>query len=167
MRIRPIDILIPGVCGLVVFLAMSGKLANRAINPPTGGVRAAGGDQGGLISDLRPLFKAMAWVESRNNRLAYNTEEKAAGLYQIKPMYIRDINRILGGTYYTLADRYNPRKCEKMMQIYWGYYATPERLGRVPTIEDLARLHKGVGNFRNNKAVSDKYWNDIKERMAK
>ena len=48
-------------------------------------------------------------VESEFDSLAYNNTADAAGIIQIRPIYVEDVNRIQG-TEYTLEDRYSPVK---------------------------------------------------------
>jgi len=87
------------------------------------------------------LLSAMIIVESGGNNAAYNPDEEAAGCLQIRPIFVQDINRILGRAEFTLDDRWDERRSRRMAIIYWTHYAAEERLGRPPTIEDLARIH--------------------------
>jgi soluble lytic murein transglycosylase-like protein len=62
------------------------------------------------------LLKAVIYVESRGNPLAYNKKEKAAGIIQMRPVMVRHINR-LSPEKFTLKDRYNPDKAIRMFHI--------------------------------------------------
>jgi soluble lytic murein transglycosylase-like protein len=105
--------------------------------------------------DMNRLLAAIAQVESSGNPLAYNKKENAAGLYQIRPIYLRDVNRILGQETYTLADRFDPVKAQAIVTIYLAHY------GKGKTLEQLARIHNG-GNSGDKKASTLKYWQKVK-----
>ena len=44
-------------------------------------------------------------VESGNDTLAYNAKENAAGCLQIRPIMVREVNRLLGKDSFKLKDR--------------------------------------------------------------
>ena len=83
------------------------------------------------------LLRAISQVESGGNAAAHNESEDAAGLYQIRPIYVADVNRILGREEYTLADRFNPERANEMVKIYLTHY------GKGLTVLDMARIHNG------------------------
>lgn len=108
----------------------------------------AGGDRAGIF------FAALAAVESGGEPAAYNARERAAGLYQIRPIYLDDVNRMLKacdanearpGTRkrYFLRDRLDPAAAREIVTIYISHYCTAARLGRPVTILDAARIHNG------------------------
>lgn len=102
------------------------------------------------------LLDAIAWVESKGNIVAFNAEEDAAGLFQIRPIYLRDVNRILGYDKYTLEDRYNPEKSREMVKVYLNHYAARK------TLKAIARIHNG-GPRGDEKQCTLKYWEKVKE----
>ena len=53
------------------------------------------------------MVYAFAMVESRGNDTAYNAKENAVGLLQIRPIMVREANRIAGEDIYTLDDRWD------------------------------------------------------------
>ena len=57
---------------------------------------------------LFAMAEAFAWVESRGNHMAYNEKEDAVGLLQIRPIMVREANRLIGEDAFTLADRWEP-----------------------------------------------------------
>ena len=57
---------------------------------------------------LWAMAEAFAWVESKGNHMAYNEKEDAVGLLQIRPIMVREANRLLGEEAFTLADRWEP-----------------------------------------------------------
>ena len=67
---------------------------------------------------LRALLNAQKYVESRGDSMAYNARENAAGVLQIRPIFLSELNRQLklnGKDYqYTLRDRFSEKKSEKI-----------------------------------------------------
>ena len=57
---------------------------------------------------LWAMAEAFAWVESKGDHMAYNEREDAVGLLQIRPIMVREANRLLGEEAFTLADRWEP-----------------------------------------------------------
>lgn len=118
---------------------------------------------------LRPLFNAIAYVESRDDFLAEGPGGEL-GLYQLTTVYIDDVNRILqwrhiNGRNYTYADRYDPKLCEEMMVIYWEHYTGCVHLVRDADWSDLARIHYGGPNgHKSGRTIH--YWNRIETRLA-
>ena len=59
--------------------------------------------------NIEPLIEAMIMVESRGNDSAYSKKEEAVGCLQIRPIMVREVNRILeiqkSDLRYTLDDR--------------------------------------------------------------
>ena len=74
--------------------------------------------------DWSAVVSAIAQVESEGNARAVNGD--AVGLLQIRPILVKDVNRILkmrkSTRRYTLTDRYCPRKSAEMFAIYQSYY---------------------------------------------
>ena len=82
---------------------------------------------------LLRTFKAVCWIESRGDPKAYNKAEDAAGIVQIRPIMVRDANRIIGYEKYTLADRWNPVKSWEIFRLVCRFYyphGTPEQFAR-------------------------------------
>ena len=76
--------------------------------------------------DVEPLIQAMIMVESEGNDSAYHKGEKAAGCLQIRPIMVREVNRILeiqnSELEYTLEDRWSREKSIEMFHIVNGYH---------------------------------------------
>ena len=87
------------------------------------------------------LLDALSVVESNNNPKAGGDFGKAIGILQIWPVFVDDVNRILGKNVYTYKDRWCPVKSREMAKIYLSHYATGRRLGRTPTFEDMAAMY--------------------------
>lgn len=73
--------------------------------------------------NLDTLFDAIAFVESGNDPNAVGDGGLlAVGMYQIHPVFVEDVNRILKKEAYTLADRWNPIRCREMLGIWFRHY---------------------------------------------
>ena len=115
--------------------------------------------------DVNDLFRAIAMVESGgdNSKIGKAGE---AGQYQLTRIYVDDVNRIIRCPAYLYVHRLCPCFSKKMMLVYWGHYATVERLGRVATLEDLARIHNGGPNGWRKKCT-EKYWKKVKIELER
>ena len=104
------------------------------------------------------LVDAIIYVESRNNPNACNKSEDACGVLQIRPIMIKDVNRILKRNQYTLNDRWNKTKSIEIFNIIKEHYSpngTPER---------IARVWNGGPNG-HNKPSTISYWHKVKEQL--
>ena len=102
------------------------------------------------IEPFAGLLRATAIVESGNNHLAYNAQERATGLLQIRPIRLLDYNQRTG-SHYTMNDLYDP----KISEIIWKYYA---RKFSVYDFEGISRSWNC-----NSKA----YWMKINKEITK
>lgn len=107
-----------------------------------------------LASDK--LIEACIWVESRGDDLAYNAKENAAGCLQIRPILVREVNRLLGRNKYTLNDRWSRAKSIEMFNVIKSNINNP-------TDERIARTWNGGYNF--SKSSTDAYWQKVKNRL--
>ena len=80
----------------------------------------------------------------------------AYGLMQIHKAVILDVNNHYD-TSYSHKDAFDPELAREIFDKYIRLYATEERLGRVPTLEDVARIWNGGPNGWK-KDSSLKYW---------
>ena len=80
------------------------------------------------------LLEALVQVESEGNPNAVGTKNDV-GILQLTPVYVEEVNRILGENKYNLSHRYNPKKSVEMFEILQEY--------RNPThsIEKAIQLH--------------------------
>lgn len=87
------------------------------------------------------MVQAITYVESRNDDEAYNKASGALGRFQMKKIYVDDVNRIQGlkkaKKRYRYSDRTDPKKSREMFDILQGYY-NPEK-----NISKAIRLHRG------------------------
>jgi len=107
-----------------------------------------------LASDK--LINAIIYVESKGDDLAYNSKENAAGCLQIRPIALREVNRILGYKKYTLNDRWSRAKSIEMFNVIKSNIKNP-------TDERIARTWNGGYNF--SKSSTDAYWQKVKNRL--
>ena len=108
-----------------------------------------------LEYNLADLLVAIAQVESEGDPNAVNVFEDAVGLYQIRPIYVKDCNRILGRPEFKLSDRYDPKRSRLMVVMYITHY------GKGKSLEDMARIHNG-GPRGHKKAATEAYWKKVK-----
>lgn len=118
--------------------------------------------------EFEMLLDAIAWRESGGDPHARGACG-GTGLFQLTPIYIDDINLILqiikpGVSRVSYSDRMDANISRVCVEIYTGWYATPERLGRFPTFEDVARIHKDGPNGYKMES-SKQYWLDVKMIM--
>lgn len=66
--------------------------------------------------------EALIFIESSGNPYAINESENALGLYQIRPIYLDDCNRIVGYEKFDLADRTDPTIADEMFETYQEHY---------------------------------------------
>lgn len=114
--------------------------------------------------NLIPLFNAIATVESNRGATSEN-------VYQIRRIYVRDVNRIYGlrgDMAYNYGDVNDKAMSEMMMFLYWKHYAyaTARNTGRRIDYELLARLHNGGPSLALTHAT-DGYWNRVKAQLRK
>jgi len=105
------------------------------------------------------VVEAMIQVESCGNDSAYNSSEEAVGCLQIRPIMLREVNRILrkqGDTLrFELEDRWDREKSLKMFHI-WREYHHPNS-----TDEVIARNWNG-GPKGYEKESTIRYWRKVK-----
>lgn len=119
-----------------------------------------------LVNDEKPesdklsaLEKAIIHVESRGNDRAVNNRTNAVGCMQIRPIMVREVNRILSikgeGKRFTYDDRLNREKSLDMFRIWRSFHHKKD------SDEVVARCWNGGGDGHNMTATI-KYWNKVK-----
>ena len=107
------------------------------------------------------LIDAIIYVESRGNTLAHNILEDAVGCLQIRPIMVREVNRLLAKNnilkVYTLADRWNKTKSIEMFNVIKNHTIDPSN-------EKLARNWNGGWNGYK-KPSTLKYWHKVKAQL--
>ena len=119
------------------------------------------------------LLDAIAVVESHNKDNAVNVKEAAVGRYQIRPGYLKEVNRIQGmrkGALYQYQDRLDPVKARQMVRIYLVFWGEQYRkvTGKAPTDEVYAKIHNGHAFWTKGQSCADRlqyYWGKIQRVM--
>ena len=111
-----------------------------------------------LKEETNNIIEAMIIIESRGNSYAYNKVENAVGCLQIRPIMVREVNRILrknGDTRrFKLKDRWDRDKSIQMFWI-WRNHHHPKS-----TDEVIARNWNGGPNGYKKKST-EKYWEKV------
>lgn len=135
-------------------------------------MNAGGGEikimrQKGLINEIKRdnrlnqmarMISAIEWCESRQNRLAYNANENAAGILQIRPIMIAEANRLLGWEKYTLSDRFDVKKSRELFILI-----QTNKLNGPYNLDSLAH----VWNCGSNDAGKLKKTRDYRDRVRR
>ena len=108
-----------------------------------------------LVAD--DLVNAIIHVESRGDTLAHNIKENAVGVLQIRPIMVKEVNRILRFDKYTLQDRWDKQKSIEMFNVI--RQNTPN-----PTNEKIARNWNGGPNGYRKKSTL-KYWQKVQQQL--
>jgi hypothetical protein len=108
------------------------------------------------------LVQALIMVESSGKDNAYNASEDAVGCLQIRPIMVREVNRILrkqGDTLrFKLKDRWDRDKSLEMFHI-WREYHHPNS-----TDEVIARnWNGGPDGYQQESTI--KYWKKVKGNL--
>lgn len=111
---------------------------------------------------------AVIQVESRGNDNAYCPKEDAVGCLQIRPIMVREVNRILKlnniQMRYTLNDRWSRVRSLEMFEIMAEEVECCDGLTRLEFYEIVARKWNG-GHRGHKKRSTKKYWKKVKEKL--
>jgi hypothetical protein len=114
------------------------------------------------IPPIFELISALIQVESTNNDSAVNHRTNAVGCLQIRPIMVREVNRIqemIGGDRrFSDSDRYSRVKSVAMFMIWYSYHH------RDHSFERIARCWNGGPKGYKYKSTI-KYWNKVKRRL--
>ena len=102
------------------------------------------------LSEWEIMKLAIIKKESEFNPLAVGKTEDW-GLFQITPIYVKEVNRILGETKYIHEDAFNPEKTHQMLNIVQNHH-NPEN-----DIEKAIKSH--------NPTASSEYILKVKRNM--
>ena len=103
------------------------------------------------------LLNAVMAVESNFDTMAYNEKENAAGVLQIRPIMVREVNRLLGEDKYTLKDRWNKAKSIEMFNVIRSHL-------KGASDEEIARTWNGGYNGKNNPKTLG-YWKKVRKQF--
>lgn len=104
-------------------------------------------------------------IESGQNPNAIGDNYESLGILQIQEAYVIDASSYANANW-THEDALDEDTAIKIFYAYMYRYATKERLGREPTLEDIARIHNGGPNGYL-KLSTIKYWNKVKQLYDK
>jgi hypothetical protein len=107
------------------------------------------------LDTIDTLIYKMIEVESTGNDSAVNHRTNAVGCLQIRPIMVRDVNRIMSEECYTLSDRYSRSRSIEMFHIWREHYHLKSSL------EKIARCWNGGGRGHIMNATK-RYWEKIK-----
>jgi len=102
-------------------------------------------------------LNAIIWVESGYGQ--YNPKEpQAVGILQQHPVFVDDVNRIIGKKKYSYDDRLDPKKAIQMFFIYQRFY-NPEM-----DFEVMCRTQVG-GPLGMKKKSTDAYYAMVRDKL--
>ena len=111
------------------------------------------------IVEVSGLIGAIIQVESSGDDSAYNKSEDAVGCLQIRPIMVREVNRLLkkrkSSKQYTLLDRWSRGKSIEMFLVFTK---------NISKLEAKARCWNG-GPKGMNRSATIKYWNKVKKEL--
>jgi len=108
-----------------------------------------------IIED--PLIAAIIQVESGGDTLAYNLKEDAVGCLQIRPIMVREVNRLVGKDSFTLDDRWSEAKSIQMFNVLRSHL-------KGASDEQIARVWNG-GYTGHKKQSTIKYWQKVRNKI--
>ena len=121
-------------------------------------------------TDWEIFVEAVIQVESGGNDSAYNKKEKAAGCLQIRPIMVREVNRVLRKNdimfSYTMEDRWNREMSIEMFDIMAEQVECCLDLTQMEFFEIVARKWNG-GPRGHKKKSTQAYWERIKNQLNK
>ena len=113
------------------------------------------------------LIDALIYVESRGKDSAIgdtHLKEPSVGVLQIRPVMVREVNRILkiqgNEERFNLKDRFDREKSILMFRVWQNYHHSDNNL------EEIARSWNGGPKGVKNKRT-EKYWIKVKEQLNK
>ena len=111
----------------------------------------------------KSLVDALILVESSGNEHAYNKKENAVGCLQIRPIMVREVNRILkkqgSKQRFTKEDRWDCGKSQEMFYIWLDFHH------KNSSDEMIARNWNG-GPRGYKKQSTEYYWQKVQKTWA-
>ena len=112
---------------------------------------------------VKTLVDALILVESSGNPNAFNKKENACGCLQIRPIMLREVNRILrkqnNDKRFTKEDRWDCGLSQEMFYIWRNYHHKDS------SNEVVARNWNG-GPRGYKKQSTEHYWNKVQKTWA-
>lgn len=94
-----------------------------------------------IKTDFPKTVKAIIEVESHGNPNAINSSSGASGIMQLMPIYVKEVNRILGEDVYTLEDRFNPVKTLEMFCILQDYHNPDQNVDKAIALHNKGKAY--------------------------
>jgi hypothetical protein len=94
-----------------------------------------------LLSDFELIELAIIWQESKANPNPKYSDGKSEGILQITPIYVKEANRILGKSEYTLHDRRNPLKSHEMFLVVQNYHNPKKDVKKAVILHNKAKWY--------------------------
>ena len=120
-------------------------------------------------TDWQLFVEAVIQVESSGNDSAYNEKEKAVGCLQIRPIMVREVNRVLRRNdimfRYTMEDRWDREMSIEMFEIMAEHVECCEGLTQEEFFEVVARKWNGGGRG-HKKPSTEVYWERVKNKFC-
>ena len=107
--------------------------------------------------DLDRLYLALAEVESKGDPMAWNPRENAAGVLQIRPIMVDDLNRIAGYRRWRIDARWDPDYSRAMLGEYLDHYGAA-------SYEEAARKWNGGPDGHTEEATVP-YWEKVRKAL--
>jgi hypothetical protein len=101
------------------------------------------------------ILDAIKQVESGGNTKAIGDGGEAVSAYQIRPIFVKEVNRISGRSFKN-ADRRNEAKAREMVSIWLAY-----RFEYGDSVENACRRYNAGSNWQGKAAAS--YWKKIQK----
>ena len=115
------------------------------------------------INKPKSLVDVLILVESAGNERAYNKKENAVGCLQIRPIMVREVNRILrkqnSKQRFTKEDRWDCGLSKEMFYIWRDYHH------QISNDEIIARNWNG-GPRGYKKRSTEHYWHKVQLQWA-
>jgi hypothetical protein len=114
-----------------------------------------------VIEEESNLLEAMIQVESRGNEAAVgdtHMDVPSIGVLQIRPIMVKEVNRILGKEVYTLKDRASREKSIEMFEVWKNHHH------KNSSDEKIARCWNG-GPLGYKYSGTDHYWAKVQSEM--
>ena len=118
------------------------------------------------MTDLDILFNAICKKESNFDAYAQGDFDEdgipqAIGIVQIHPCTIKEANRILGMSEYTLEDRWSVGRSAEIFRVCAHHWLKPRYKADLETV-----ARRWVGGYKNaHTKAADRYWADVQKYM--
>lgn len=159
---KTLSLIIAGVIGIYLgFVVIPNTTIKNRINvesPTRDSTMISDSETRWIVDSLNSLVASMIQVESRGNQCAYNGREDAVGCLQIRPIMVREVNRLLGSEAYTMNDRWDCDKSVDMLMVI------VEKHHKDLDYESIARCWNGGPNGMS-KASTESYWMKVKSHL--